>query len=397
MEKSEWSDRQLEEMLRQMPKIEDYRDPRDIYQNLSIKIKRGKRKSWVLPSFATAAVLLLLFIILAPNLANWSQNSSEDSMKQKSTSSENKITAQLKSEKKDSSSKSAQKIGTPKLFMQSANFKNALYKNELGSRKFLTYWIPDQQGQILIPVSTLINHPGNKSWVDLFNEKTAQLKEKEWGLSDFYPLNAKMKLDTFDHSIIIDVPANHSYGEGSATETSFINAIEKNVSTNSNIKKVKFTTNGNPGIILGNYGEKKELDIHLEQNHANFFFIPDGKEIPFIVPSQKSYTDVAAALESMWSDQPEWGLKASLPPSLKFRVDAIKNKTLFLSVQDSSNLENIPMSVYSYEAILLTAKEFGLEHVMLENPPIKNLGPFDLLKENEVPVAPNLRTVEDQP
>ncbi|MED3563213.1 hypothetical protein P4447_12285, partial [Bacillus xiapuensis] len=65
MKKSEWSDKQLEDLLRQMPKIKDHRDPRDIYQNLSLK--KQKRPVWVIPVIASAAALLLI-VILIPKL-----------------------------------------------------------------------------------------------------------------------------------------------------------------------------------------------------------------------------------------------------------------------------------------------------------------------------------------
>lgn len=43
MKESKWSDEQLQELLRQLPKIKDDRDPRDIYQ--AIEIKMGKQKT----------------------------------------------------------------------------------------------------------------------------------------------------------------------------------------------------------------------------------------------------------------------------------------------------------------------------------------------------------------
>ena len=87
MKKSEWSDKQLEELLRQMPKIQDHRNPRDIYQNLSIK--KRKRPAWLVPGFATAAALLLFFI-LVPKLLDGTEYSF-DNAKQEESSSEEKI------------------------------------------------------------------------------------------------------------------------------------------------------------------------------------------------------------------------------------------------------------------------------------------------------------------
>ena len=106
MKKSEWSDKQLEELLRQMPKIQDHRNPRDIYQNLSIK--KRKRPAWLVPGFATAAALLLIFL-LVPKMLDGTE-SSFDSAKQEKSSSEEKISlsddnSSIMMKKEDSCSK----------------------------------------------------------------------------------------------------------------------------------------------------------------------------------------------------------------------------------------------------------------------------------------------------
>lgn len=75
MRKSEWSDEQLEKLLREMPKIEDNRDPRDIYQNISLRLSKRKQRSWLIPSAATAAVILIV-AVLSSNLLG--ENSSSE-------------------------------------------------------------------------------------------------------------------------------------------------------------------------------------------------------------------------------------------------------------------------------------------------------------------------------
>jgi hypothetical protein len=397
MRKLEWSDRQLEEILRQMPKIKDCRFPHDIYQNLPIHIKRKKHKTWVLPGIAMVAALLLL-CILVPNATKYSNRSADVAKSTQPSTAKNQLLAKVEISKQDSSTGAFQKQDSSKLLLKKGeNLKSAVYNNEIGNGKVLTYWIPDQQGQFLVPISIIITHPGNKSWLELLNENMTNLNEKEWGLSEFYPLNAKMSLDHKDNSVIVDVPKNNSYEQGSTNELSFINAIQQIVSTNSTIKKVKFTTNGSPGIMFGNTGVKMNMAIHPVRNRAFLFYLPEGKGIPFLVPSPDSFKDIQTALKAMEMEQPELGLKASLPKKLQIKLDGIKNRTLFLSVQQKPIIESIPMEVYSYEAILLTAKEFGFKNVMLKNSILKTLGPFDLTKINSVPIAPNLRQLKDQP
>ena len=73
MKKSQLSDKQLEELLGQMPKIKDHRDPRDIYQNIAHRVEKRRMPAWVIPSAALAAVLFLAFI-LSPGLMDWNQS-----------------------------------------------------------------------------------------------------------------------------------------------------------------------------------------------------------------------------------------------------------------------------------------------------------------------------------
>ncbi|WP_144547536.1 hypothetical protein [Bacillus sp. X1(2014)] len=391
MKKSEWSDKQLEELLRQMPKIQDDRNPRDIYRNLPIR--KTKPKQWLVPGLATVAALLIFFILI-PKLMVGPQYSEDNASQEKSSVERDIQTADKNStialKKDDTSSKARTFSGADKI----QTLKTAIYDEEVGKGKVLTYWIPDPQIQILVPVSMIINDSNERTWLELFNENMVNLKEQEWGLSEFYPLNASLKLDNKNKAIIVDLPLNHQYGQGSATETNFINVLQKDISSNSDLKKIRFSTNGEPGIELGNYGHQEEVSIQQQKNHAFFFYYSDGNEIPFLVPSIEKYKDIKMAVEDMKKDQPTLGLKSSLLPALPIDEVSIKEKTLIVSMKEDANLQDDQPTINAYESLLLTAKEFGLEKVLITNPPIKNIGPFDLSKENKVPLAPNQRTLQ---
>ncbi len=391
VKKSEWSDKQLEELLRQMPKIQDDRNPRDIYRNLPIR--KTKPKQWLVPGLATVAALLIFFILI-PKLMVGPQYSEDNASQEKSSVERDIQTADKNStialKKDDTSSKARTFSGADKI----QTLKTAIYDEEVGKGKVLTYWIPDPQIQILVPVSMIINDSNERTWLELFNENMVNLKEQEWGLSEFYPLNASLKLDNKNKAIIVDLPLNHQYGQGSATETNFINVLQKDISSNSDLKKIRFSTNGEPGIELGNYGHQEEVSIQQQKNHAFFFYYSDGNEIPFLVPSIEKYKDIKMAVEDMKKDQPTLGLKSSLLPALPIDEVSIKEKTLIVSMKEDANLQDDQPTINAYESLLLTAKEFGLEKVLITNPPIKNIGPFDLSKENKVPLAPNQRTLQ---
>lgn len=393
MKKSEWSDKQLEELLRQMPKIKDNRHPRDIYQNISLKSKR-KRPSWLIPVAATAAALLLI-ILLVPKLmvgTNLSFESAEDKsiVAEKSSDAENKASTLMK--KDEAVQDNGETAAVPKIMMQ-GGYKTALYDYEVGDQKVLTYWIPDPMGQILVPISTTVNKVENKDWLSLFNQFMEQLTEEEWGLTDYYPLNATISYESADNSIVVDVPANHTYGQGSTNEKIFLAVLESDFLSNSNVNKIWLKTNGQPGIEFGNTGVLDELYISANRNRAYFLYYPDGSDIPLMAPINNEHTDIQSALEAMKTDQSELGLKASLGSSFSFKEVDVKDDKLVITFDDHTKIADDLPTLYSFEAILLTAKEFGLQSVVFMNSPISQLGPFDLTQEIKVPIGANFRPI----
>ena len=388
MKKSEWSDKQLEELLRQMPKIEDHRNPRDIYQNLSIK--KRKRAAWLIPGLATAAALLLFFILI-PRFLEGTQ--SFDSAKQEESSSQEKISLADDNSsilnKEDDGLSGAE----PKMMMTEMN-KTAIYDDEIENGKVLTYWIPDSQAQILVPVSIVVPTDDNKNWLTIFTESMGLLKEQEWGLTDYYPLNATLELDETNNTVIVDVPSEHKYGQGSAGEKIFLDILQKTIASNSQVNNIKLNTNGQPGIEFGNYGEMDKLEVIPEGKHGYFFYTPDGLETTYLVPSTDTFQDINAAFEAMKTDRAEDGLAASIGASFQMKEFSIQDNKLIINMDENTLMENNLATLHSYEAILLTAKEFGIEVVMVVNAPIKLLGPFDLSKEVKVPLAPNHRPIE---
>ncbi|MFK9095506.1 hypothetical protein [Bacillus salipaludis] len=396
MKKSEWSDRELEELLRQMPKMQDHRDPRDIYQNLSLK--KRKTKPWLLPGIAAAAALLLFFI-LAPKLMDGTNFTYDQAREEKSSANKEMQLADRDSavdlKKEDASSKEQAYSGTAKTdLMKAESIKTAVYDDDVAGGTVFTYWIPDPQAQILIPVSTIIHDTQDQSWLTLYTKNMASLKEVEWGLSDFYPLNVTMELDKNNSSVMVDVPSDHQYGQGSANETSFINVLKKDISSNSNIKKIKFSTNGVPGIELGNYGHLEEADVVLEKKHAFLFYYPEGSDIPFLTPSVETFNDINTALEAMKTDNAVLGLKSSLLPLMPLHDVSVSDKTLIVSLKGNSSVQNNQQTSSSFEALLLTAKEFGLEKMVIKDSAIPTIGPFDLSNEIKVPIAPNFRNIQ---
>ncbi len=308
MKKLEWSDEQLVALLRKMPKLQDRRRPQEIYNSLILKIKRRKKRVWVIPSTAALGAFLLLLLLTA-NLSD-NQGNSESKLKVVSISANSLFNYSAPDNEKFVKMDAKPRETNARFPL--TNGKTAVYQ-DVGNGKVLTYWIPNQKSQILVPVST-VNHLRGKTWLEL---------------------------------------------------------------------------------LLYNNEKKSEMNVDHERNRAYLFYYPVGKKVPFLVPSDRRYPDIKSAFEAMDENNARIGLRASIPSGLKVSFLMVKNKTLYLTVAGNYPLKNTAEAVYSYEALLLTAKDFGLERVKLENPYLKHLGPFDLSKENNVPVAANLNQIEN--
>jgi hypothetical protein len=386
MKKSEWSDHELEQLLQQMPKIKDHRDPRDIYQSLSLKAKKRKAPAWIVPSVATLAAVLLLFI-LAPQV--WQGNFQDSALKQESKEvlDNNSNKMEMAKIKPDDDTKNGISSGNQDISIMAAPAETAIYEEELDEQQVITYAIPDQNAQIFVPVSVIVPKE-NKTWVELYQSQAGKLTEEQWGLSDYFPLNATLSM-VDEKTMNIDVPEDHVYGNGSANETLFISILEEMMSRNENIQKVTFSTNGNPGIMFGNNGERFEVNKPETKKKSYFIFRPNTQNSPFIVPGIEVFSDIAAALESMRVGNDIYGLEPSIPAEFVFDINVSSQEQLVLTFTGKEQLLNESKYVYCIEAILLTAKEFGYKSVKFENSPITQIGRFNMENEIKVPVAPN--------
>lgn len=408
MKKSEWSDKQLEDLLSQMPKIKDERDPREIYQNITVRMNKRKQRTWIMPATA-AALAAVLFFILAPTLFNW-QNSEEKASDLRNQSEPTqqismKEDADLQEAKKEQ--EATEENAIPFSAKQNADEQSeigiksvdsedpatAVYEEDISGMEVLTYAIPDEKAMLAVPVSVLVAKEEDKSKFDLFEENMQTLNEKEWGLKDYFPLNAEFMFDEESKVLTVDFPVDHPYGDGSASETVFNEALSYTLSA-LDISEIKFTTEGKSGMDLGNSGFIEEF-IPEYGNHAYYFYYLNetGKK-PYIVPYGEKLGSIKEAFAAMKVNQEKAKLFASIPADINFETEENpEEKKLTIRFVEGTVLNNDESTVHTIEAILLTAKEFNYHAVKIENANVEMVGRFDLANEIKVPVAANKRSL----
>jgi hypothetical protein len=268
----------------------------------------------------------------------------------------------------------------------------AVYEEDLAGKEVLTYAIPDQTAQNIVPVSVLVEEDPAKSKFDLFEENMSKLTEKDWGLDDYYPLKASFDYDEENRTLTVDVPQNHPYSMSSTTEQ-LLEKVLGNVMHNLDIEKVNLTTEGHDGIEFSHFGYRE--NFVPEQGAGNliyYFLYPNGTESkPFMVPLREKLNSIKDALKAMKENRVEDNLQASIPEDINFEAEEIQERKLLIRFENESEIIDNEPTLHAIEAILLTAKEFNFETVKLENADVNKIGNFDLSNELKVPVAANKR------
>lgn len=390
MSKSDWKEDKIEKLLKELPKVTDNRDPKDLYHQISSKLKKKKRTVWIVPGFASVAAIILFFI-LGPGLSDWNRTSNKElSMDSKELVQTEDNAASLKMEnvKPEHSELAAQD-------QNQVMAKTAVYKEDLVGNELLFYGIPDRDAQNVVQISVLVKVEDSKSWFDQFLETMPKLTEEKWGLSDYFPLNGDLTFNSEQKVVNLDLPEDHQYGQGSASESIFENSLKTTFENRSEVNQLTFTTAKNPGVRLGNK-ELQQIDLSTGKNEVRPYFLLylDSLNRPLFVQTQDTIASPEAAFLEMRKEIPTKGLKASIPEKLQFDEILAKNNQLTIFVRKGSVIPQTAEMLYGLEAILLIAKDFGFETVEIKYAASDQIGPFRLNQAIEVPVAANKTEIQ---
>ncbi|KAB2333725.1 hypothetical protein [Bacillus mesophilum] len=410
MRKNNHSDRDIEELLKQMPKVKDQRGKREVYQNVTMKMNRRKRQSWLIPTAAAAAALLLL-VILIPGMMGGQDSAeefssvSEDSA-QYSTATNESADREESAQEEDTSTSddeftsyenpknnidASQEAESETKIEQENVYTTAVYEEELQDQEVLTYPILDNEVQNIVLVSVLVPKEEGKSKFDLYKETMSSLTEEKWGLSDNYPLDANLVYNEEQKTLTVDMFEDHSYSYGPANSL-FINTVLSNLWSDFDLEEITLMTDGEPGVHFEHNEPMTEFVPNDVTAYPGYYlFYPnETDEQPLFVPyvHLEQPETIQEVFDFMKQDVDTHNLKASIPEDIVFEAN-VDDETVVITFTDESVIEDNEETAHMIEALLLTAKEFHYEHVRVENADVDTIGRFNLSQELELPIAPN--------
>ncbi|KHE71392.1 hypothetical protein, partial [Halobacillus sp. BBL2006] len=222
MKPRHYTDEELEKMLKDLPPIDDRQSKQDLYRKISPNLNQSTRKMapWIMPGMATAAVVLLLAIVIPVflNMINsnqFEQSTSDQETSQSDSQSENTMESAEMPEEKATINKEHKNAEQANIEEGSSEDSTPYEKAEthvaedekihtakLNEAQVDTGALPGKNAQVVIPFTIVYENGGSK--------EKSRFVPNEYGLSESLLSEAKIEIDEQAKEATISFPDNFS-------------------------------------------------------------------------------------------------------------------------------------------------------------------------------------------
>ncbi|SNS54092.1 hypothetical protein SAMN05444672_1015 [Bacillus sp. OK838] len=402
MRKSRWKESEIEDMLRELPKLKDDRTKAEVFAGIHDK----KRKKHWMPLIAGVTSLFLLVAFASSLIIGKKGTTSQEETGSngKFSISENKemteherqgIKEDTSEDKQDNQEFLGKRVEIesndevseiePLKGEKEKTFVHAIYQDDLKNASFITMGIPDDQMNFIVPISIKLKHNDESNTLNRLVNQMSNIDEEQYGLFDYFPLDIKISQGKEMNTANIDFRKNSRLLDD---DTLFLHSMEETLSYN-NIEKMTFSTGGKQGAMFAHAGFLKEADIPHQKKRTYLLYQRDESSPRFLVPSNLDYQDFEEALQAGKGKPDIEGISPAIPDDLNWESIRSKGDLVIINLSDQAAIENSKESLQALEAILFIAKDFGFEKVKFENAPIEKVGQLNLTEAIVVPKAPN--------
>ncbi|MEW5321881.1 GerMN domain-containing protein [Geobacillus thermoleovorans] len=356
MKKLNWNERCIEHGLEQLPVIKDRRTKEEVYVRL-VRVQRMARwkRRW-LPAIASAAVLASA-VYAGPHFIVPTRSDKNEA-----------FSSPVQTLQADGAS------SHPKAIMAASEPENAV-----------VIALPDERIGQVVPV--VVPLPGRFAPAERLSAALSELARSPLREASAWLDGVKMAPAAGDGRIwVVRVPASHRVFAASHEEQRlFFEAVMETVRQMGG-RSIRFFTGEEEGLDLPVFGRLKTTKIN-EQKRMYYQNRSSSFGYTVLIPAPGSARSFPEALQQMKKSAIH-GLEPAIPPGVE--VDSVdvdaRHATVRLHLSARPSAEEAASMA---EAVLLTAKEFGLLDVTFESSGLSTLGPYPLGKPINVPAGPN--------
>ncbi|OEH93508.1 GerMN domain-containing protein [Bacillus solimangrovi] len=395
MSKRIYDEERIEELLQQLPIVEDNRSADEIFARISKTMEDEessnsdmstpivKRSKWVLPVLGSVAAVVLFIVMLPVILNNGSEMSIEKEESSEKAIFENHANLQGQSEEGfagDQVQSFSESISKKMIVIEPLSHTI----NEINAdEQLLVGALVNDSFQYTIPVSKTIpkNIPLDEALNSFIQDELSNMSIYSadfWKNITFEQLNEHtMEVNLFgEQSMLIN--------NEKSVEVAFISML-KEMMLPIGISELKFSHNETAGIEFSKMGYVESLIIEREQK---IYYLTEG-EHKYLVPIPTTASDLQSAFQQMLTDDDNKQLYSPFLNGIQVESVELNDKHIQIQLMNTNDLVNNEESIYMIEAILLTAKSYGYDTVQFENLPFNQYGPYNVSQPITVPYSAN--------
>ncbi len=364
--RSNWSEERIKVLLSQLPKVEDNRSSKQIYQQMLMASgKKKKSARWIGPAVATVVVLFMAFLI-SPHLF---QPAAQD----------------IKKVKMDSSAEKGQVNATLEAVKNTNVPSHVAYASD--KEKYMTISYIDESTSQVVPISIQKENKHDDVQALLDTYEKLELPEMT------KPLQAYMDMvDVSEKGDTLIFQLKNDLSLDTLKEANRFKDMVKETLKWSQYKQVQVKSVNGSHLQLGTNGRLGTISINKQTKHA--YYVLENKSGTFLVPSKDDYPSYKDAVEAM-----KRANDAGLDPLIKeepIKKVTSKGKHATITFGASAQLTDSIDHILLIEGLLLTAKDFGFTDVTIQNAGTDQVGPYELKEPLEVPALPNPVVIKER-
>ena len=371
--------KKIEDLLRNVPKIEDTRSKEDVFARLKAEgvfnedenepngtvITPPVRKRFPflkLASFVAVFALVIITSVLI-NKDNMINTADEENIESYSITQENK---------EDAREEVSDENGVGIASFRMSDYRTGLYADELVDEIVFTIGLASNAAESLpvsmkIPISFL-NENGlnaNASYLQIYELVAPLLDEQALGFYDYHPFVGRFEEQ--GEQLIHYLPDDHPYDIASATMANYIGALGDTFG--SHYKEVLIRNSNGEPIEFSEVGEMNDPIVlkGLENGMMNYFVFEQNNGKRYLSPNfRESYTSITDAFADLKVEDNDI-YKTAIIDGINFDIE---NRETYVAVKFTQPLDvtqyEVDKLMPMFEAIIATAASFG-EQVKFEN------------------------------
>ncbi|WP_138416892.1 hypothetical protein [Aquibacillus sediminis] len=399
MSHNKYNEDQIGQILRKMPQVEDQQHKDQLFELVSSNLNknkhefvRKKRRAWLLPSFASIVVVLVMAVMIQSFMSNSNYEHTESNdradIDMNTFEAPQEDSAQIPPSAKDeaeiSSMDEAETRAQDNNSTMLDSLKSHVVQSEHPYNRLIHVAALDENVNHIIPITLQTDEQVELE--SYYNHLDKYLDVEQLGLVAYPFEGVTFNVSLEQEKVMLEVAESYNFGGGGGA---IQGAFEGMLST-------MFRPYGVKEAVVQYAGERRELGmlgeidhIDLSDTHTQLYKIYQNEEDSsrqYLTPLNTE-RNIRSAIQEMRNNEHERNIQASIPNDIYLTVES-NDKQLIIGLSAEASLENNQETLDMVEAILMTAKSYGYQTVTFDIG-IDRVGPYNLREEIPVPTAVN--------